>query len=241
MGSLEDWLNGIKAGYGSKYGSFFEDLGVDDMDDLPDIASNSKTMAKLEANLYEAGAKEVHVIKIQKALATLTNTAAPTKPQPPDDPPPSSRSPRKPSLLENAPDPKRFAAFLSHFKKECGTEARLVQQNLKPLLESGHDQIFLDSDDLQDLRLLLEHVKDSQAIVLLQSKSVLTRPWVILELYTAVTHGVPIVALNVQNSYAYNYGEALAFLTHFDKEIEIANPGAAQLLLSFDVDPQYAT
>ena len=44
---------------------------------------------------------------------------------------------------------KAFAGFLSHFKLECGTEARLVQQNLRPIIEknpiegSSHD-VFLD-------------------------------------------------------------------------------------------------
>ena len=32
---------------------------------------------------------------------------------------------------------KAFAAFLSHFKLECGTEARLVQQNLKAIIEKA--------------------------------------------------------------------------------------------------------
>jgi hypothetical protein len=74
--------------------------------------------------------------------------------------------------------------------------------------------------------------------VLLQSKSVLTRPWVILEIYTAITHGVPVVALNVQNANPYEYGAALDFLYRYDEEIEIGNPRAAQLLLLFGVDPQ---
>ena len=39
---------------------------------------------------------------------------------------------------------KRFAGFLSHYKRECGTEARLVQQNLKNILPIGQD-VFLDS------------------------------------------------------------------------------------------------
>ena len=138
---------------------------------------------------------------------------------------------------EPTPSEKSFAAFLSHYKLECGTEARLVHEKLKPLLGAGQE-VFLDSDDLQDLRRLLEHVKDSKVIVLLQSKNVLTRPWVILEIYTAITHGVPVVALNVQNAFPYSYPEALELLNHFDEEIEIANPGAAQLLMSFGVDPQ---
>lgn len=73
--------------------------------------------------------------------------------------------------------------------------------------------------------------------MLLQSKGVLSRPWVIMELYTAITEGVPIVALNVQNHAPYDYAAASDFLLHFDEQIEIANPGAAQLLIDRGVDP----
>ena len=120
---------------------------------------------------------------------------------------------------------KAFAGFLSHYKLECGTEARLVQQNLRPIIEKNptecsSTEIFLDSDDLSDLRNLLQHVKDSQSLVLLQSKGVLTRPWVILELHTALTHDVPIVALNVSNASTYEYAAAMEFLSRFDAEID---------------------
>ena len=37
-------------------------------------------------------------------------------------------------------------------------------------------QIFLDSDDLQDLGLLLEHVKNSDCLVLFQTDGVVLRP-----------------------------------------------------------------
>ena len=97
---------------------------------------------------------------------------------------------------------------------------------------------FPYTDNLQDLRLLLQHVEDSETLVILQSRKVLTRPWVILELYTALTHDVPIVALNIQNSYRYDYSQALEFMMYFDQEIEIANPGAAQLLIEQGVDPE---
>ena len=85
----------------------------------------------------------------------------------------------------------------SHYKREAGTEARLVHSELKEAIGTDKE-IFLDSDDLQDLRHLLTFVKQAEVLVLLQTKSVLTRPWVILELYTAITHDVPIVALSVQ-------------------------------------------
>ena len=93
------------------------------------------------------------------------------------------------------------------------------------------------ADDLNDLRLLLEHVKDTAVLVLLQSKGVLTRPWVILELFTALTNNVPVVSLNVHTAFLYDYGTAMDFLLHFDEEIDIANPGAAELLIEQGVDP----
>ena len=46
----------------------------------------------------------------------------------------------RPSLRD-----RRFAAFLSHFKRECGTEARLVQLQLKQILPEDSDEVFLDS------------------------------------------------------------------------------------------------
>ena len=39
----------------------------------------------------------------------------------------------------------------------------------------------------------------------------------------ACTHGVPIVALNVQNANLYNYAAASNFLMNFDRDIDIAN------------------
>ena len=77
----------------------------------------------------------------------------------------------------DVPAIKAFAGFLSHYKLECGTEARFVQVQLKPILDkdpiegSNHD-VFLDSDDLSDLlvRNLLQHVMQTKVLVLLQTK-----------------------------------------------------------------------
>ena len=41
---------------------------------------------------------------------------------------------------------KSFTAFLSHFKRECGTEARLVQQYMQKILPP-EDDVFLDSGE----------------------------------------------------------------------------------------------
>ena len=63
-------------------------------------------------------------------------------------------------------------------------------------------QLFLDSDDLRDLRELLEHVKPSEVLLLLQSTTVLTQPYCLLELLTAIDNGVPIVGVSVVGRHA---------------------------------------
>lgn len=60
--------------------------------------------------------------------------------------------PPLPTMASHAGKP--FAAFLSHFKIECGGDARLVHNCLKEELPPAAD-VFLDSDDLVDLRLLV--------------------------------------------------------------------------------------
>jgi hypothetical protein len=240
--SITEWLEEIKAGYSERFAACFDEVGLEDTADLGGIPAEE--LNALEEALRKAGAKKVHMRNINTAIAALTaaRTGEETlKPVPPDRPAPSNPSPRKvQSTTEHSSAAAAyatvFAAFLSHFKLECGTEARLVQLQLQTLLDED-EAIFLDSDDLEDLRSLLQHVKNSRVIVLLQSKGVLTRPWVILELYTAITQGVPVVALNVQNAFRYDYGMALDFLCHFDREIELANPGAASMLMDHNVDP----
>ena len=88
-----------------------------------------------------------------------------------------------------------FNSFLSHFKFEAATEARLCQIEMEKMLGCP---CFLDSDNLQDLRELLDHVKNSDVLVLLQTTGLLTRPWCLLEIVTAIKAGVPIVAINIK-------------------------------------------
>ena len=47
------------------------------------------------------------------------------------------------------------------------------------------DLIFLDSSNLSDLRLLLSHVEESANYILMLTRSVLERPWVLAELVRA--------------------------------------------------------
>ena len=83
---------------------------------------------------------------------------------------------------------------------------------------------------------MLDHVLESDCVVLFQSEGVLTRPYCLVELYTAITHRVPLVCLNVQGPSPYDYTDAAAFLEHLDTQLDIVNPGAAHIVESAGVD-----
>ena len=87
---------------------------------------------------------------------------------------------------------KRFAAFISHHKRDSAMEARFLHEHLEAELDAT---VFLDSEDLQDLRDVLDHVRDSEVLLLVQTTEVLLRPWCILEIHTALSAGIPIVAV----------------------------------------------
>lgn len=96
--------------------------------------------------------------------------------------------------------------FISHYKVDAGTEAALMQKDLERLIQEdpaspGHDlksPIFLDTEDLSDLNQLQGHVRKSHNLVLLLSTGVLTRPWVLIEIVTALKAGVRVVPVEVQ-------------------------------------------
>ena len=108
---------------------------------------------------------------------------------------------------------------------------RWLQEHLEPRL---HGQPFLDSDDLTDLTKLREHVRQSRCLLLVQTKGVLSRPWCLLELVTAVGAGVPIVGVQVVSGvHTYDFDDATELLTHLDTALPSA---AARDLRAMGVD-----
>jgi hypothetical protein len=92
------------------------------------------------------------------------------------------------------------AIFLSHYKVEAGTEATLMQEAFGTLLKSDGlaSSVFLDSEDLTDLTTLRNHVMNSRSLVFLLTPGVLSRPWCLMEIVTAVQHGVYIVPVVIE-------------------------------------------
>jgi len=96
--------------------------------------------------------------------------------------------------------------FISHYKAEAGTTASLMQEMLTRMLQAKPNSVtsamevpvFLDSEDLKDLGDLKRHVLKSHNIVLLLTQGILTRPWCLLEIVTAVEHGAHILPVRVE-------------------------------------------
>jgi hypothetical protein len=76
-------------------------------------------------------------------------------------------------------------------------------------------------------------VQQSRCLVLVQTRKVLTRPYCILELLTAIESQIPIVCVTVggkPQEIAYNYEEMTKLMMWMDTELEHWNPGAADVL-----------
>ena len=97
---------------------------------------------------------------------------------------------------------KKYTCFLSHYKREAGAEARILKSELVRALKVPMDQVFLDADDLTDLRDLLECVRQSDVFILMWTDGVLSRPWCLAELSAAADAGIPILVVKINNSYS---------------------------------------
>jgi len=72
-------------------------------------------------------------------------------------------------------------------------------------------------------------LEKSNVLVLLQTKRVLERPWVLLELCTALRQEIPIVCVQIKGL-GYDFGETKVYLENLEVELERRNPGALKEL-----------
>ena len=82
----------------------------------------------------------------------------------------------------------------------------------------------------------MDNVKDSDALLLFQSKDVLQSPWRLIELDAAITHGVPIVAVSCVGK-KYDFVAAEDYLLHLETCLETLNADALGVLRTNNVDP----
>eukprot|EP00929_Paragymnodinium_shiwhaense_P111303 TRINITY_DN7910_c0_g1_i2.p1 TRINITY_DN7910_c0_g1~~TRINITY_DN7910_c0_g1_i2.p1 ORF type:complete len:1061 (+),score=211.59 TRINITY_DN7910_c0_g1_i2:71-3184(+) len=108
-------------------------------------------------------------------------------------------------LVQGSPTAGSHYIFLSHFKLEAGTEAALMRAELEALIMDTEDHpaqsfdvpVFLDSEDLHNLEELQERVRCSRFLVVLLTRGVLTRPWCLVEIVSAVAANVPVVLVSI--------------------------------------------
>ena len=129
---------------------------------------------------------------------------------------------------------KTYAAFLSHFKNEAAAEARVLKSELVRGLRTREDQIFLDADNLTDLRELLHCVETSDALILMYTKGVLSRPWCLLEIVTAVQNSIPVIVMRVANAFAGDVDEISTILDDLPGYLANSNPMAEETLRAFN-------
>lgn len=103
-------------------------------------------------------------------------------------------------------DSNRHFIFLSHCKRDAGTEAALMVSEIcnmlkdEPSLPGGSYEtpVFLDSENLHDLKQLQEQVRNCANLVLMCTTNVLSSAWCLVEIVTAMDAGVPVLPLIVQ-------------------------------------------
>jgi hypothetical protein len=146
----------------------------------------------------------------------------------------SARHKSKQDAAEGIPSPtshliesQRYGAFISHVRSEAGADARLLQARLSNCL---HSPCFVDSSDLHNLDDLLSRgVRRSDSLVLLQTKSTLTRPWVLLELWEAVKLKKPVVTIHLTGR-GYDFASSARSLLNLKEGLRESSPGAYEAL-----------
>merc|ERR1719199_481715 len=85
----------------------------------------------------------------------------------------------------------RFAFFISYFREEAGCDCRLLQQGLQA--ETARP-VFLDTTSADSISQIIDNgVRRAEALILVQTRRVLQRPWVLLEVFYAVQARVPVL------------------------------------------------
>jgi len=102
---------------------------------------------------------------------------------------------------------KSVVAFLSHVKKESGTEASVVYDRLTA--EFPERTFFLDSQDQFPLAHLTERVDASYVFLILASPGYIHRPFCIVELCQSLKSGAKIAVVNVVpvDTVGFDYGK----------------------------------
>jgi hypothetical protein len=127
---------------------------------------------------------------------------------------------------------KKFDVFISHHQVAA---ASLVAATLQIEFENVHKlKVFFDIEtDLLVLNDLLDKVRASKCVLLLLTEKVLTRPFCLAEIFTALTCGIPVVTVLIKPE-PFIFEEQWKSLALMDKTL---NDGALKTLREYGIDP----
>eukprot|EP01047_Picozoa_sp_COSAG01_P100968 COSAG01_NODE_30752_length_610_cov_0.835616_2_plen_112_part_00 len=79
----------------------------------------------------------------------------------------------------------------------------------------------MDTEDLHEISAaeLIRNVKRSRVLVLLLTKEALTRPWVLLEIYTAIDSQIPILPIAVDEDPGSCIGNVTGLLQDMEQKL----------------------
>ena len=125
------------------------------------------------------------------------------------------------------PADKGYACFLSHYKMEAASDARLLHNMLTKMLRYP---VFLDSAKLTDLRkLIINGVADCDVMLVLGTKGVFTRPWCLLEIVHSARLNVPIIIIDIKNG-GFDASASQSFVDDLEEKMSYDDPSGLELL-----------
>ena len=78
-------------------------------------------------------------------------------------------------------------------------------------------KIFLDCDNLTDLRVIANDVKKCKVLIVVLTKNYFTRPWCLFELHTAIESNIPLIPVLISEG-GYDFNEGSKFLNSLTSE-----------------------
>jgi hypothetical protein len=140
-------------------------------------------------------------------------------------------------VMELSLQPEETICFISHCRDDAASDARLLHDGLCSALEQKDFMVFIDASALTDLGKIVEHVNKTRVLVLLQTKNVLFRPFVLAEIYSAMNSGSYVLPIVLAGK-GYKFEEAAEFLmaSNFPERLEKASPGSCATLEEKGID-----
>lgn len=130
-----------------------------------------------------------------------------------------------------APDPARSFVpqvqpdqdYIAYISYHHTLDNQVISRIVKMMLEEQLGPVFLDADSLFDLDSLVSHIDRSKNMLVLLSEETLKRPFVIVEIVTALRNDIPLIPVPMVKDFEFrkyvgNEKLSSELLGHFDAQ-----------------------